>query len=132
MPRKIFEDYRHSVPHPGLDTGPETKTEQEYLPVAVQVKRFLNAGEILKASKLEMFDMGWDEDFNLNNTPARKIYMNRVEAKEAYDEAIERIKERGTAVKKPEPDTAENTMEQPTEQPEKTGKEDSKNESKKQ
>lgn len=80
----------------GKDTGPETITEQEYLPTAVQVQRFINAGELLKASKKEMYDIGWDEDFNINKVsvnPINRQNFGMVEMQEELENAVERIQE---------------------------------------
>ena len=84
----------------GKNTGDETQTEQEYLPMAVKVKRFFSAGEILQAKKLELYDIGWDEEFNMNTIPVppeRTPGFGLVEAQEEYEGAVDRLKEQQEA-----------------------------------
>jgi hypothetical protein len=89
----------------GKDTGPETQTEQEYLPIAVQIKRFINSGEALIAAKKEMYQMGWDEDFNLNTVRphAVNMHMNRVEMQEVVENAQETLSNQANTTGEPEP-----------------------------
>lgn len=86
-------DLRREYVYEGKDTGPESKTEQEYLPVAVQVKRFMAAGEQLAAYKRELYDIGWDEEYNINKIsvpPNRKPGFDLADAQIEMEEAIER------------------------------------------
>ena len=81
----------------GKDTGDDTQTEQDYFPVAVQVQRFIDAGELLEMQKHSLFDGGWDENFHLNDIavpPERRKGFDRVEAQEELEEANERIQTR--------------------------------------
>lgn len=48
--------------NPGKDTGPETKTEPEYMPAHVQISRLIRAGENLAVYRKEMFDIGWENE----------------------------------------------------------------------
>jgi hypothetical protein len=79
----------------GKDTGPETKTEQEYIPLAVQIKRMINAGENLLLAKKEMYDIGWDEEYNLNKVRPHAINLNldRIDAQEILENAAKNIQE---------------------------------------
>lgn len=94
MKRKEYKAFRESVEHPGKDTGPETLTEQEYIPIAVQIKRFQAAGEMLKLQKHALFQLGWDEDYNMNKIQPHPIHLDqqdRVELKDRLDEIKSRI-----------------------------------------
>jgi ribosomal protein L12E/L44/L45/RPP1/RPP2 len=100
------------TPSAGKDTGPETMTEQEYIPIAVQVKRMINAGEQLLVAKKEMYDLGWDEEFNLNNVHPHAINMNmdRVDMQEVMENATEKIKTaKSTGKPTPSPKEPEST-----------------------
>lgn len=78
-------------PNIGIDTGPDSQTEQAYLPIAVQIKRMINAGEQIKLAKKEMYDIGWDEDYNLNTVLPHAVNMNleMVEMQEIVENASE-------------------------------------------
>lgn len=86
-------DFSLSKPYPGKDTGPDSLTEQEYIPLAVQIKRMINAGEQLLVAKKEMYDLGWDEEFNLNKIKPHAINLNmdRVDMQEVLENATEEI-----------------------------------------
>lgn len=49
---------------PGKDTGSESKTEPEYMPAEVQINRLIRSGEKLAQYRKDMFDIGWDQEFD--------------------------------------------------------------------
>lgn len=83
----------------GVNTGPKTKTEQEYIPLAVQIKRMIAAGELHDLHKHMLFEIGWDEDFNMNNINGqhRLLNLDRIDALEELNEANAIIEEANTA-----------------------------------
>lgn len=87
------EAFKISNPYEGKNTGTKSKTEQEYIPLAVQIKRMINAGEALVTAKKEMYDIGWDEDFNINRVKPHAINMDmdRIEMQEVLENATEQI-----------------------------------------
>ncbi len=92
--KKTYTDYEKEYKDEGKDTGTETKTEQDYLPIAVQVQRFMDAGEILAVQKQSLFDIGWDENFHINKAqmhPERGPNFGMVEAQEELEGANERL-----------------------------------------
>lgn len=96
-----------SSPYTGKDTGTETQTEQQYIPIAVQINRMIAAGEQLVVAKKEMYDLGWDEDFKLNKVKPHAINLNmdRTEMQEVLENAQEQIdtlRESGPTENEPE------------------------------
>lgn len=85
-------------PYTGKITGDESKTEQEYIPIAVQIKRMIKAGDQLLEAKHDMYQLGWDEDYNLNSIKPHAINMNmnRVEMQEIIENAEEEISKANT------------------------------------
>ena len=108
MARKTYKSdvYNSGWKDPGKDTGSESMTEQEYLPVAVQVNRFFAAGERMAEYKRELYDIGWDEDFNINTVKPSPENMDRIDAQEELEGAIDRIKEAQSSSRM-EPDVTE-------------------------
>lgn len=82
-----------SNPYKGKDTGDETLTEQEYIPLAVQINRMISAGEQLLIAKKEMYDIGWDENYVLNDVKPHAINLNmdRTDMQEVIENATEAI-----------------------------------------
>lgn len=113
----------HPAPYQGLETGDDAlnPTEQEYIPMAVQVNRFIAAGERLVDLKRELFDIGWDENFNMNTVsvpPQRRPNFTRVDAQEMMEEYIESA-EQILAAKNTVSETQQNPPgERPTSSPE--------------